>query len=103
MSKKSREELHEKLVDILGSRNVYFQPPETIKLKYPCIIYERTYIRTTKADNIDFFKNKEYMVTVIDKDPDSEIPEKLLALPYCSFNRHFVVDNLNHDIFTLYY
>jgi hypothetical protein len=100
---KNREELHRILVDILGSRNVYFQPPESIKLKYPCIIYERSYIQTVKADNTKYIEIKEYTVTVIDEDPDSEIPDKLIKLPYCSFSRHFVYDNLNHDVFTLYF
>ena len=100
---KNREDLHEILVNILGSRNVYFQPPESMRLKYPCIIYERSYIRTIKADNMDFLSIKEYTVIVIDEDPDSEVPDKLQALEYCQFNRHFVMDNLNHDVFTLYY
>lgn len=100
---KSREELHEILVNILGSRNVYFQPPESVKLKYPCIVYERSDIFSYKADNKKYLINKRYTVTVIDEDPDSELPDKLMQLDYCSFNRHFVSDNLNHDVFTIYY
>ncbi len=100
---KSREELHEILVGILGTRNVYFQPPESLKLKYPCIVYERSGIRTDKANNGKYLANKRYTVTIIDEDPDSEIPEKILALQYCSFDRHFISENLNHDVFTLYF
>ena len=100
---RSRLDLHEILCEILGSRNVYFQPPESIKLKYPCIVYERSQIQTEKADNLNYTSHKQYTVTVIDKDPDSEVPDKLLNLPYIRFDRHFVVDNLNHEVFTLYY
>lgn len=103
MKTKTREDLHEILCSILGSRYVYFQPPESMKLKYPCIVYERSYIRMMRADNIIYKASKEYTVTIIDEDPDSEIPDKMLELPYCKFDRHFVSDNLNHDVFRLYY
>lgn len=100
---KSREELHEILVDILGSRNVYFQPPESKKLTYPCIVYERSAIYTYKADNKKYLKNKQYNVTIITEDPDSETIDKMMELDYCRFNRHFVSDNMNHDVFVVYY
>jgi hypothetical protein len=29
--------------------------------------------------------------------------KKLLALPYCEYNRHYVAENLNHDVLTLYF
>lgn len=100
---KSREELHDVLVNVLGSRNVYFQPPENLNLKYPCIIYELSDIRTVKADNIGYLKIKRYSVTVIDEDPDSEIPNAVLELPYCSFDRWFATSDLNHWVFSLYF
>ena len=100
---KSREELQMLLEELLGSRNVYFQPPESKKLHYPCIVYERSYIKTTKADNINFFMDNQYTITVMDKDPESEVIPKLMSLQYCRFDRHFVSDNLTHDVFSLYF
>lgn len=100
---KHREQLQTLFEELLGSRNVYFQPPESVKLNYPCIIYERGGIRKDSANNKLYLKHKRYTVTFISEDPDSEIPDKLLDLPYCSFDRHFTLDNLNHDIFTLYF
>lgn len=100
---KSREELHEVLVDLLGSRNVYFQPPENLKLKYPCIVYELSDIRPVRADNIIYLKNKLYTVTVIDEDPDSEIVTDMVELPYCDFDRWYATSNLNHWVFSLYF
>lgn len=100
---RTREDLHEILVDILGSRNVYFQPPESLKLKYPCILYERDDIWTDYADDGHYINYKKYTVTVVDADPDSEIPDKLNRLPLCEFDRHYASDYLNHDVFTLYY
>lgn len=98
-----RLELHDILVGILGSRYVYFQPPESIKMTYPCIVYGRSSADTIYASNKVYQHKKRYTVTVIDKNPDSDIPDKLLSLPLCKFDRHFNTNNLNHDIYTLYY
>ena len=100
---RSRVDLQYLLEGILGSRYVYFQPPESIKLKYPCIVYERSDIRTVKADNLKYTVQKRYTVTYISEDPDSDVPDKLIQLPYCSFDRHFASGNMNHDVFDLYY
>lgn len=82
---------------------VYFQPPDNLQIQYPCIVYQR-YIATTEfADNIPYKYNQRYQVTVIDRDPDSDIPNKVAGLPKCIKNRFFVVGNLNHDVFNMYY
>lgn len=99
----NRTDLQTTLETILGSRNVYFQPPESVKLKYPAIVYERDDIHKVNADNQLYFREHRYSVILIDKNPDSEFVDKLIALPKCSFSRHFVSDNLNHDVFELYY
>lgn len=99
----SRLELHEELVNILGSRNVYFQPPESIKIKYPAIIYSRSDIDNTFADNGVYLQDLAYQITVVDADPDSEIVKRMSLFPKTNFNRHFTSDNLNHDVFTTYY
>ena len=95
--------LHEILVSILGSRYVYFQPPSSVQIRYPCIIYSRSSIDTKHANNRLYKHKQAYTATVIDADPDSEIPGRLLTLPYCRPDRHFTADNLNHDVFTIYY
>ena len=100
---KPRETLQTLLESLLGSRNVYYQPPESVKLSYPCIVYERSGIRTDSANNKIYRKYNRYTVTYIDEDPDSEIPNKLLELEYCRFDTHFTENNLNHDVFTLFF
>lgn len=82
---------------------VYFQAPTTTQMKYPCIIYKRDSADTTFADNKPYRYVKRYMVTVIDHDPDSEIPDKIAALPQCLFDRNYVADGLHHDVFNLYF
>jgi hypothetical protein len=99
----SRLSLHEILSTILGSDAVYFQPPPTIKLVYPCIVYERDSARTIFSGNKPYLYTKRYLVTVIDRNPDSEIPEKIAALPKCVFDRFYTVDNLNHDVYRLFF
>jgi hypothetical protein len=98
-----RLELHQKLVNILGSNNVYFQPPATIKLQYPCIIYHRSRIKKRHADNIMYNHTISYSLLLIGRSPESNLVEKILELPYCSYDRWFASDDLNHDAFTIYY
>lgn len=96
-----REELHEILVKRLGSRHVYFQPPSSIRMQYPCIVYEWSRYNTRHANNDRYNVLKDYQVTVIDRDPDSIIPDLVEALPYCSMSTTMVVDNLHHFVFNL--
>jgi len=98
-----RLDLQTLLEGILGTGNVYFQPPETVKLVYPCIIYSRNSGDVDFADNINYRHYIQYDVMVIDKNPDSEILSKIAALPLCKYSRHYTLNNLNHDVFTLYY
>jgi hypothetical protein len=99
----TRPDLQSRFEEILGSSNVYFQPPETIKLKYPCIIYSLTEIYTRNADDKHYSMQKVYTVTVISRDPDNRIAEAILDYPKTRFDRRYVADNLYHDILTLYY
>lgn len=98
-----RLQLQAKLVEILGSPHVYFQPPASVKMQYPAIVYHRDYELSQHADNSPYHRRKRYMVTVIDEDPDSGIPDKITALPMSTFVRHFTLANLNHDIINLYF
>lgn len=99
----NRLDLHELLCEVLGSRNVYYSPPESVKIKYPAIVYSRSDINNKFANDSVYKQSHVYSITVIDDDPDSEIVERMSSIPKCKFDRHFVSDNLNHDVFTLYY
>jgi hypothetical protein len=98
-----RQALQVVLEGLLESSNVYFQPPASIQMQYPCIVYQRYTALTGFADGIPYVHNKRYQVTVIDQNPDSLIPDLIAMLPLCVHNRFFVVNNLNHDVFNLYY
>lgn len=83
--------------------NVYFQPPNNTKMSYPCIIYARDNMDVSYADNGPYRHAIRYEVTVIDQNPDSELVDQVALLPLVSHNRFFTADNLNHDVFTLYF
>lgn len=83
--------------------HVYFQPTNNTKLNYPCIIYKRDYAYTEYADNDPYRYCKRYQITVIDRDPDSPYPDKIAGLPMSTFNRFFTADNLNHDVFNVFF
>lgn len=99
----SRLELQNILEQILGSRNVYYQPPESTKLEYPAIVYSKDSIDKSFADNNGYIHNKSYEIIVIDKKPDNPVIDKILELPLSSFSRHYKSDNLNHDVIKLYF
>ena len=98
-----RLQLQDILEGLLGTESVYFQPPASIQMQYPCIVYMRDIAVAQFADNNPYRHTKRYQVTVIDRNPDSVIPDKVAALPMCAHNRFFTADNLNHDVFQLYF
>lgn len=98
-----RQQLQQLLESLLGSRNVYFQPPASLRMQYPCIVYSRDTIDTRFADNKPYGRKTRYQVTYIDQNPDSIMTEKIADLPLCTYKTFFTADNLNHDVFTLFF
>ena len=72
-------------------------------MAYPCIVYRRDYQLSRFADDTPYKHDKRYLVTVIDRDPDSGIPDKIAELPKCIFDRFYTADDLNHDVFKLFF
>lgn len=105
----AKQALHDILCEIIGApfsddeNHCYFEPPADIDMKYPCIVYNYTNDSDIFADNIHYQSSKRYTVTIIDDDPDSKIPNRMKELPYCTSDRNFASDGLNHFVFTLYY
>lgn len=100
----SRLELHEELCTLLGTRNVYFQPPASVKMKYPCIRYSSDGNDVGHAANRVYRKINRYEGVIIDSNPDSSIPDMILEhFQMCSLGSGYTADNLNHFPFTLYY
>jgi hypothetical protein len=97
----AREQLQTLLESICP--HVYFQPPSNITMQFPCIVYKRSAEDVRWADNARFDAYLQYEVTVIDRDPDSPIPDSIRTLPLCRYERFFAADDLNHDVFNLYW
>nr|DAM93528.1 MAG TPA: tail completion protein [Caudoviricetes sp.] len=98
-----RLELHSLLQELLGSSNVYYQPPESIKMQYDAIRYSKQTIMSRYANDRKYMMRDCYELIVISRLPDNPVIKKLLELPYCSYNRHYIADNLHHDVLTIYY
>ena len=98
-----RLELHSVLQELLGSSNVYYQPPESIKMQYDAIRYSKKAIDSKYANDRKYSMIDCYEIIVISRLPDNPVIKKLLSLPYCSYDRHYVADNLHHDVLTIYW
>lgn len=98
---RSPEELQTVLAELEGVEAAYFQPPT--KMQFPCIKFERDDSFVSHADNVMYWFLKRYQVTVIDRRPDSAIPDLVEALPHTAFDRFDVTDGLNHWTYNLYF
>lgn len=99
----TRLDLQSKLEEILGNRNVYFQPPESKKIEYDAFIYSLAKIESRFADDALYSRLNRYELIYVYRMRDESMFDKILSLPYCAHDRHYVANNLNHDVFTLYY
>ena len=99
----SRLELQSKLEELLGSKEVYYKSPESIKMSYTAIRYSKKKPEVRHADDIIYSKMNCYELIVIARMPDDPVVEKLLELPYCTYDRYYRADNLDHDVLTLYW
>lgn len=98
-----RVKLQQTLEEILGSKNVYYQPLENVRMNYPAIRYSKESIESEFANNSKYINTKRYQITLIDRRPDNSAIDKILNLPLSSYDRHFISDNLHHDVITIYY
>lgn len=99
----SRADLQVLLTSLIGSNNVYYQPPESIMLRYPCVVYRINKIQSIYADNIPYCMSTQYELTIMTRDPDSSLPKTILELVTARHERSFASDGLNHTIITLFY
>ena len=98
---RSRHSLHDILVEIVGNDNVYYQPPESKKLKYPAIVYKLDRIKKITADNKWYCIRPTYQATLIYRESDSPLPMKMAMLDRCTHVSHFASDNLYHDVYSI--
>ena len=98
-----RKQLHLKLV-ALGTQAVHFQPPPSVKLVFPCIVYRRKSTDSIAADNRNYKNIPLYQIELIDPNPDTPYVDSLLnSFSMIKHVNSFPADNLNHYVFDLYY
>lgn len=89
--------------EILGIKNVYFQPPPTVKMEYPCVVYQLSGTKDDHADNRVYVGRFKWNVTLISRTPMPLEFYKLRELKNCYFDRPYTAGNLYHYSFTIYY
>ena len=99
----NRLDLQATLKDLLGSRNVYFQPPESVRMSYPAIVYSLDNIENRHANDSVYHMRDRYSVTYITQNPDDQAIRAIASMPLCRFDRHYKADNLNHYVYTIYF
>ena len=99
---RTRLELQAMLEELLGSRNVYFQPPESLKINYPCIVYSTNRVGNGFGNNDIYKQDFGYQLVLIDPNPDSEIFKKMCSLPKLRFRNFYISENINHFVFETY-
>lgn len=97
---RSRKQLDARLREICP--NVYFQPPRSYKLKYPCIVFNYNSGDTQFASNFPYIIKRRYQIVAIYKDPDNVIPKEISKIQGCTFDRDYDSDNLYHTSFNIY-
>lgn len=82
--------------------HVYFQPPEGLKMIFPCIVYGRSKMDIEYASGLPYSYAWRDMVTVIDRNPESKIVDEVAKLPKMRHDRVFTSQNLYHTVFMVY-
>ena len=95
-------EFNKLLQDILGLKNLYYQPPAELKMRYPCIRYESSNIDVMKADNHGYRVTRAYSVIYIAKKQDEDVITRLARLPMSRHDRSYKASGLYHEVFTIY-
>jgi hypothetical protein len=99
----TRLELQTLLESLAGVSKVYFQPPEDVRLEYPCIVYVKSKVDSRYADNLPYNTHNGYNIQVLDSNPDSLIPSLVAQLPSAKFVTRYRKNNLYHDVYSIYF
>lgn len=100
----SRLDLQSKLEEFMNGGMVKFQPPPSVQLTYPCIIFSYAGGRTEFSDNSPYMYTQRYTITIITRDANSNLPDKFaMSFKMCVYDRPYIADGLYHHVFTLYF
>lgn len=91
------------LENLANTQNVYFEPPESFKMIYPCIRFSLDGFDNTLANDDIFIQKRVYEIVVIDRHVKSDIVDRLSSTLGFRFIRKYTAENLHHTIFRLSY
>lgn len=100
---RTRVKLDRILRATLGTSNVYFDPPESFKLKYPCIVYSHSATNEVFAENAVYYDMKRYTLIYITKSADDPMADTIERLNYCHLSRPYTADGLYHYAYDIYF
>lgn len=101
---RTRADLQTYLSNYVGKKGtVYCQTPRSSMMTYPAVVCTLNDDWKLDANNKKYVGYTRYMLTIIDRDIDSELSGLISNLPYCQFDRFYTADNLNHFVYTLYF
>lgn len=89
------------LKETTGLTHVYYDPPESLFMEYPAIVYSKTNMPARYANNKKYHKSLAFEVKVIAEDPDTYYVDLVHDMRCSRFDRHFIADDLHHDVFTI--
>lgn len=98
---KTRTEMQSMLEEVLGSSNVYFQPPSNTSIKYPCIVYSFERFNINHADNQPYIVTGRWHIHHMYKNPKNDLKEKFLYVPFCTFDRRIVTEGVYNDYYNI--
>lgn len=82
--------------------NVYYQPPSSKTLQYPCIVFSRENVDQTYANDKIYFLRQNWQIKCISTDSEWDVPKRLLeSMQFIEFDRTYPADNLYHTILNL--
>ena len=90
------------LQQAVNHNRVFFQPPENLKIGYPAVVFHLSKIEIDHASDVPYKGAKEYSVTLITKDPEPDVIDEILKIPYSSLDTTYISDGMNHFVFTVY-
>ena len=98
----AQPDLHMELLELCD--HAYYDPPSSVKMKYPCFVYKLSKPKIKHADNKVYKKFTAYTITYISLSvADGIIDTMLTGFPYCRFDRHYAANDLHHYVFELFY
>ena len=99
---RTADDLRSRIIEITGPKHVYLEPPS--RLQYPCVLIQLNSKSLNRADNVNnYITHNRYQLMIISEEDMDVIVDELLGLPYCSYDRSYATDNLNHTNLTIYF